>query len=442
MKSLLQKFALYAALPEMRLFWIFLPFLLILSGINYFYLPDFWFLTSLVFFLILAAVIFFNNLRLARSHLEIKIERNELKSIISNLRDGLIAYDPNFKILIFNQAAEAIFDLESEELVGQSFAPDHAKEPSRKLLAQIFFPSLAPLVLQRSEPGVFPQVVDMSFEEPKLELRIATDKILDPSGQLLGFVKIIHNRTREVGLLRSKSEFITVAAHQLRTPLSAVNWSLEGLLKEPLKDEQKEMVSSGLGAAVKLLKTVNDLLDVSKIEEGQFGYEFENLNIVDFVENTVREMRELEQKSGIQIYFQKPNESSIVVSVDPQRLRIALINLLDNAIKYNVINGEVAVSLRRVEDEPYLEIRIKDTGVGISSSAMNKLFTKFFRAENVQRLVPEGSGLGLYIAKNIIRRHGGKIWVESEPDRGSVFHFTLPTDQRLIPPKEIVYEEE
>ncbi|MBI2514802.1 PAS domain-containing protein [Candidatus Wolfebacteria bacterium] len=442
MKSLLEKFALYSALPEMRLFWIFLPFLLILSGINYFYLPDFWFLMSSVFFLILAAVIFFNNLRLARSHLEIKVERNELQSIILNLRDGLVAYDADFKVLIFNQAAESIFNIKAEEVIGQNFSPDRAKESRFKFLTQVFFPSLAPLVIQRSESGIFPQIIDISLDEPKMELRVTTDKIIDPAGRLLGFVKIVHDRTREVALLQSKSEFITVAAHQLRTPLTAVHWSLENLNNAKLAPDEKDLVASGLGASAKLLKTVNDLLDVSKIEEGQFGYQFENTNMVEFVEGVIGEARELAKQAGIEIYFQKSAESSIVISIDPAKLRIALINLLDNAVRYNVKNGQVIVALGRVKDEPYIEVAIRDTGVGIPPGEISRLFTKFFRAENAIKLAPEGSGLGLYIVKNIIRRHGGKIWVESEIDRGSTFYFTLPTDPRLIPSKEVVYEEE
>ena len=123
MKRFFQKLLLYAKLPEMRLFWFFLAVSLILLAINIFYLPKFWVLVSLAIFLVLGAIILVNNLRLARSNLEVKIERNELKSIIFNLRDGIIAYDPNFKILIFNRAAEEIFNLKAQEVIGQYFSP-------------------------------------------------------------------------------------------------------------------------------------------------------------------------------------------------------------------------------------------------------------------------------------------------------------------------------
>lgn len=442
MKRYLQKIRLYAKLPEMQLFWFFLPFLIALLTINIFYLPDFWVFVSLIIFLVLGVIILINNLRLARSNLEIKVERNELKSIIFDLRDGVIVYDPNFRILIFNRAAEEIFNLRAQDVIGEYFAPERAQEPRFKLITQVIFPSLAPVVLRKSETGVYPQIVNLSFDEPKIELRVSTNKIIDPGSQLLGFVKLVHDRTREIELLRSKTEFIAIASHQLRTPLTSTHWALESLAKQNLEAGQKELVNTALGASTKLLKIVNDLLNVSKIEEGRFGYQFEDINIINFIEEIIKETRDLAKQSGIKVYFQKPTEPSLIISVDPQKLGLVISNLLDNAIRYNVENGEVVVAVERQKDKPYIQISVKDTGLGIPADQIDELFTKFFRAENVVEFSPEGSGLGLYIVKNVIKRHGGEIWAESEINRGSTFYFTLPTDPKLIPPKEIVYGEE
>lgn len=441
-KPFWQKFVLYAKLPEMRLFWLFLPFLVILAGINFVPMPRFpQIFISLAIFLVLAVIILLNNLRLAASNLEVKLERNELRSIISNLSDGVIAYDPNFKFLIFNRAAETIFNVHAAEVIGQSFTLDKAQGGNLRLLSQVIFPSMAPLVVKRSDTGVYPQITDLSFDEPTMELRVVTDKIFDPAGQLLGFVKIVHDRTREAELLRSKSEFISVAAHQLRTPLTAVQWSLEALGQQPSAEKEKELVDTALGAASKLLKTVNDLLDISKIEEGQFGYQFENIEIVKFMEETIGEVQALARQFNVKFYFQKPEEGPITLSVDPQKLKMALFNIFDNAIRYNVQNGEVVIGVERLKNEPYVRISIKDTGVGIPTDDIKKIFTRFFRAENVVKFAPEGSGLGLYITRNIIKRHGGEIRVESELNRGSTFYITLPTDPKLIPPKEVAFGE-
>lgn len=229
MERLFQKLILYAKLPEMRLFWIFLPLVIAIFVIEVVYLPQTMIWFSAGFFVILAAVIFFNNLRLASSNLEIKIERNELTGIIAALRDGLIAYDPNFKILIFNSAAEKIFGLSRQQVIGKYFSPEKINEPLFRIFIQTLFPSLAPIVAKHTEAGEYPQIIDLSFSEPKMEIRVTTNKIIDPKGQLLGFVKVVSDRTRETELLRSKSEFLSVAAHQLRTPLTTVNWIFESL---------------------------------------------------------------------------------------------------------------------------------------------------------------------------------------------------------------------
>jgi len=190
------------------------------------------------------------------------------------------------------------------------------------------------------------------------------------------------------------------------------------------------------------LKIVNDLLDASKIEEGRFGYHFENADIGAFLEMVLKEKTALAEEYKVKVYFQRAKEESIICLIDKEKLGYAVSNLIDNAIKYNVKNGEVVVGLGRLKDRPYILISVKDTGIGIPAEQINKLFSKFFRAENAIKIATEGSGLGLFIARNIIRRHGGDIWAESELNRGTTFYFTIPTDPTLVPPREVVYEEE
>jgi signal transduction histidine kinase len=117
-------------------------------------------------------------------------------------------------------------------------------------------------------------------------------------------------------------------------------------------------------------------------------------------------------------------------------MRLALYNIVENGIRYNVKNGEVRVSFSLLKDAPYVQITIQDTGVGIPQKELSKLFTKFFRGEQAMKIETEGSGLGLYISKNIIQRHGGDITVSSIEKRGTTFKITLPTDESLIPPVE------
>ncbi|KKQ21957.1 MAG: Multi-sensor signal transduction histidine kinase [Candidatus Wolfebacteria bacterium GW2011_GWC1_37_10] len=425
----------------MRLFWFFLVLSIIVSVLVIFYLPLILALIPVSIFFVLDVVVFNSIVKLAELNFQVKIERNQLNNVISTLRDGVIAYDENIKILVFNPSAESIFNLKTEEVLGKDLNPEQIKEPRLKILIQTLFPSLASTVIRHSEAGSYPQIMDISFEDEGLELRTITNRITDLKGNLLGFVKSVSNRTREVELLRSKNEFISVAAHQLRTPLTGLYWAFETLAKENLKEDQKQIVTTGLEASSFLLKIVNDLLDVSKIEEGRFGYNFEKINLIEFIETVIKELKSLADEAGVKIYFQKPEEP-LEINGDSQKLGMALFNLIDNAIRYNVKNGEVVLAVEKLKDKPYLQISVKDTGIGVPPEVTKKIFTKFFRADNAMKIAPNGSGLGLYIVKNIIKRHGGEIWVESELNRGSTFYFIIPLDSSLIPQKEFIYEEE
>lgn len=373
------------------------------------------------------------------------LDQKHLSQIVDDLRDGVVAYDQNYKILVFNRAAEQILGLKASEVVGQSFTLKIREGGSTarfRILLTLLFPALAQMIVRRSEPGAYPQVVDISFEEPPLELRVTTNKMTDAQGKVIGFVKLIHDRTRELTLLRSKSEFIAIASHQLRTPLSGLNWALEGLKNESLSGSEKELVVQAIAAVNRLRKISEDLLDVAKIEEGKFGYNFQEFDIVPFLENTLAQAKSVASQYRVRVFLEPPKEGSLTTIGDPQKLSLVIANLTDNAIKYNIPNGEVIVSVERLKDKPFIHVSVRDTGIGIPPEELKKAFTKFFRAANAVKVAVEGTGLGLYIAKNIIRRHGGEIWVESTPNRGSTFHFTLPTNPTLIPAKEYVYEED
>lgn len=384
-----------------------------------------------------AAFLFFKLSQKIQDLKRLTAEESRLESIISSMNDGVIIYDQDFKMLFFSPAAEDIFNLKAKEILNQKIVPENAGDPRLAVLTKIIYQSLAPSVTRQSPEGVYPQIVDISFTEPHLELRVISDRVKDETGQQTGFLKIIQNRTRELDLLKSKNEFITVAAHQLRTPLSAVSWAYQSLKNENLTDSQKDIVNAGLAAANNLIKIVEDLLNISKIEEGRFGYNFQKIDLVAFLQSVLDQAAPVAKEYGVQVYMEPPKESPLELEVDAEKLGLAVSNLLENAIKYNVPNGQVVVSAEKQTEAPFLEVKISDTGLGIPPEAMAKLFTKFFRADNALTKETAGSGLGLYIVKNIINRHGGQIWAESELKRGSVFHFTLPLDPRFIPQREI-----
>ena len=226
---------------------------------------------------------------------------------------------------------------------------------------------------------------------------------------------------------RLKSDFISVAAHQLRTPLSGVKWVLKLLLDGDLgaiNDDQKGMLKRGYETNEKMIQLVNDLLNVSRIENDKFGYKFEKNDFMKLIE-TLRENIELPSREhNIDVQFENHVGDLPEFFFDPEKLLIALQNLVDNAIKYTLPGGRVTIVVSHRGGS--VELKVSDTGVGIPSADLPKLFSKFFRAANVIHLQTDGSGLGLFIVKNIIIRHGGQIWVDSKEGEGTTFTVVIP----------------
>lgn len=364
-------------------------------------------------------------------------ERGILDILLADMPDALIAYDSSFKATHFNAAAEQLFKLRSSVVVGHVLSPKDASEPGWQILAQTIFSSLAPRVVQVSPEGTHPEIYDLSFTEQEMEFRVTTIIIPDAAGRPAFFFKIVTDRSPLIAALRAKGEFITVASHQLRGPMTDISWALQTLGGDAtLGDTSKLIVMNALAAAQGLIGRIEDLLSVAKMEEGREGYSFETTDIVAFVGKVLADVLPSAQKAGIKIYFDRPTATLPQIMIDSKRLSIAIVNLLENAIRYNVANGEVVVRVAQVPDKPFIEISIRDTGIGIPADAIPNLFKKFYRASNAVASQTEGSGLGLYMARGIVNAHGGELWAESELNRGTIMHVTLPTDPNLLPKHE------
>jgi len=423
--------------PEAKIFNFVYLILFILLVINILYFPLILKIVSLIAYLLIYLFTFLGIYRI-KKQTSPKENENYFQNILRVIDDGVIIYDKDFQITYFNETSSKIFNIQPEEVLNKKIQVKDAQDEKLQRLVQVIFPSLAPLIIILSSPEDEPHIADISFEDPELFLRVLTAKLKNENGEVLGFVKIIHDKTREVKLLKSKNEFITIASHQLRTPINEIRWAIESIAAdEKLDNQTKEILNGTLNSVKRLANLIDNLLNISKIEEGKFGYNFEELNYLDFIKEILSEILPQIKHLGLNLYLNPPEEELPMIYFDKQKMYMAMSNLLDNATKYNVQNGKIVVSIQKSNDGKFIETSIEDTGVGIEPEALKNLFSKFFRTSAGEKFNTEGSGLGLYIAKNIIRSHGGKIWAESEVGRGTKITFTLPIDKSLIPKKEV-----
>lgn len=418
------------------------PLVLALGGIalvavaSAFYFPLLFFIVAFIVLLGIAFFIARSAFKLGALAIAEAAQKNQVRALIENVKEGVVLYDTNFKILEINRAAEELFQISAAEVVGRFIEPGLTRERHLKPFIEVMFPSLAPAVSQISEAGRWPQVVNVTLEEPKLILSTTLYQVTNEKKQVIGFLKLVKDLTREKELLETKSEFLTVAAHQLRTPLTAIKWSLENLteLTKDAAPEVKKLVRETSEISDRAVKVADDLLDASKIEEGRFGYQFEEIDVVAFLKKLVEGVAPVAKQYGVRVYFESSITKPLFLKLDPLRMHTALMNLIDNAIRYNTKNGEVFVSVGYLKEPQSVTITVRDTGVGIPKESQAKLFEKFYRGENVIPLEPNGSGLGLFITKNIIVGHGGDIGFESEVNRGTTFRIILPFREKQTSP--------
>ncbi|MGB9726503.1 MAG: ATP-binding protein [Minisyncoccia bacterium] len=421
------------------LVFIFLGLLLVMSLIlNYLFEGNIVLTIVNIFSLGLWFIISILVINLIDISSRLETEKAQINAMIKSINDPAIAYTSNFEVILVNPSLEKLTNLKRNELIGKIITPEMANDEKFSLLTRIIFPSLAPAVLEQ-ELDSYPQRVKVKFFQPKeLTLEIITTKVIDENGKLYGFLKIVHDLTREETLKKIQSDFITIAAHQLRTPLSGLSWILEVLSQEQigsLNQEQKELLNKARLALQESTETVEDLLNAAQIEEGKFGFQFSLNDLEKIIEAALYKFQPIAQKDNIKLIFYRPKPPLNPLVLDPLRIKLVIEILIDNAIKYNVKNGEVRVKIETLKDKPFVLISVEDTGIGITEEEKEKIFSKFFRSSRVIKKETVGTGLGLYLAKNIIERHGGQIWFKSEVDRGTTFYFTLPVDPAYIPPQ-------
>lgn len=224
-----------------------------------------------------------------------------------------------------------------------------------------------------------------------------------------------------------KTELISISAHQLRTSLSALKWILKMFIDEDLgklTNEQQNFINKAYSSNERMINLVNDLLTSNHTDDPTMLYNLRHSDVVNLIDETVFEFSGESNKKGVNIIFLKPESKIKEIYCDSKMMRVALDNILENAIKYCNRDDNIFISVKEKGDN--VEISVRDTGIGIDENDKEEVFKKFFRAENAKQKESIGSGLGLFTTKNIIEKHNGKIWFESTKNHGTTFFISLP----------------
>ena len=236
---------------------------------------------------------------------------------------------------------------------------------------------------------------------------------------------IITNMEKLAKINKMKSEFVAIVSHQLKNPLSAISWDIELLIakyKNNLEQRQLDIIKKINYSNTVMSKLVGDLLDVARIDQGNLFVKNEKFNLEDVIKKVLIKNEPLTKTQNITIGVKSPEVIPPVIG-DEKRVEVALDNLVSNAIKYNKKDGTVLIEIKKNKKD--LVVCIKDTGIGISESEKERIFDRFYRSEDAIKKETGGTGLGLYIAKNIIEQCGGKMWFNSKKNKGSEFCFSI-----------------
>ncbi len=344
-------------------------------------------------------------------------ERNKTQEIITSFTDGLLVFDKENHLSLINPQAEGFLGTKKEKVVEKSTS-SLSRIPEMKGLMSL---------INKDIKGLF-----------RKELKIRENFVLEVSTiplmikeKKIGNLVVLHDVSREKMIERMKTEFVSISAHQLRTPLSAIKWTLKMLLDEDLGKitlEQREFIQKTYASNERMIALINDLLSVTRIEEGRYLYRPVLSDIKAIVQFVINSYKEEAAKRNISLKIKKTKEKLPKILLDVEKIKLAIQNIIDNAIKYTPSGGKVTVTLKY--DKKEVIISIEDTGVGVPKDQQERIFTKFFRGVNVIRMETDGSGLGLFIAKNIIEAHGGRIRFESKENKGTTFWLSLPAKQQ------------
>jgi len=343
-----------------------------------------------------------------------EIESTQRQAILESIADGVIVAGQAGEVVLANAAAERILDLSRQQLMEQTI---------KRLYTQL---------LKAGGKEIGDQAV---FEWDHKIVMGSLAPVKMPGGDLLGYVAVFRDVTRERQAEQAKSDFIATVSHELRTPMTSIKGYVELLTAGaagPISAQQQHFLGIVATNTERMISLVNNLITVSEMERGPIHVRPRPVDMVQVIKEAMQAAHPHAESRQLELTSIVPPDLSPARG-DPECLRQIMDNLLDNALCYTPPEGRVAVwateaHLEEAETPPqhFLVISIRDTGVGIPPEEHDKIFEKFYRVENPLSLEAGGTGMGLAIVKSLVTAHQGRIWVESEPGEGSTFSFTIP----------------
>lgn len=349
-------------------------------------------------------------------------EHVRIQAMFDSIGTGAIAIDADGKIERINDRGLELLGFNRRELIGKWFPETVvALDENKKVISTMDRPITQSFLSGRP---VSTRAYYRTKDKSILPVNITVSPII-VGGKPLGAIEVFEDISLELQIDKMKSEFISIASHQLRTPLSAIHVYSQMLMdgyNGKLNELQQESLKIILDATHRMNKLISALLDISKLENGRINIKYSLVDLSDLLEKTLEDLKHsAESKEQTIIY----NKKGKVFTLDSDPLLVGEIysNLISNAIKYTPPGGQIEISLKENRDK--FVFCVKDSGIGIPANFHNKIFSKFSRADNVQSVDTNGSGLGLYMANEIAQILNGRLWFKSKQNVGTNFYFAI-----------------
>lgn len=343
-------------------------------------------------------------------------ERNRLDSVLTHMTDGVIATDRRGKVITINEMALSLLDTTSEQAIGQSILTLLDLEEEYTLRKLLETPD--EILIDRSKS---------ELEEDRMTLRSDFAMIRRESGFISGLVVVLHDVTEQEKTAEERRQFVSNVSHELRTPLTSVRSYLEALEEGVWKDENvaPQFIHVTLGETDRMIRMINDLLNLSRMDSGAQQLDLELVNFNELVDYALDrfDMMVNNQEKNYRI-VREFTERDLWVEIDTDKIMQVIDNIMNNAIKYSPDGSKIEVHLMETHNNVVLSI--SDEGLGIPKKDLEKVFERFYRVDKARARQQGGTGLGLAISKEVMKAHQGQIWVESVEGKGSTFYISLP----------------